>query len=429
MNNHMRLYMISPCRPEDFWRKRRATFTLPQMSLPILAALTPPHIEIKMTDELVDDIDFDYPANLVAITTNTTNAPRAYQVAGTFREKGATVIMGGIHPSVMQEEASQHADSVFIGEAEDLWKTVIDDFMDNRLKPVYKATAYPDPADIPFGRWDLLKTDRYYTKRTFQASRGCPHGCNFCSSTQFFGVRHRCRPVGNVIAELKDYKGRLAIFIDDNIAGNPAYARELFSGIKKINRRWVAQTSIEIAKDNNLLRLAAESGCAGLLFGFESLVPENSQVVRKLKKAEQYAEAIKEVKSHGIGVHGSFIFGFDHDTPDVFENTVDFVIRNRLEAANYCKLTPFPGTRLFNDLLSESRIIDLNWEHYDRHTLVFKTKKMTPEELHYKAMKAYERTYSLKSIFRRMPSNIRNIIPYFAINLSYRMGAKRLKRS
>lgn len=425
----MRLYIISPCRPEDFWRKQRATFTLPQMSLAILAALTPSHVEIKITDELVDDIDFNYPADLVAITTNTTNSPRAYEVAGTFREKGVKVIMGGIHPSVMQDEALLHADSVFIGEAEELWNTVIDDFRGNSLKQLYKPETYPDPANIPFGRWDLLKTGRYYTRRTFQSTRGCPHGCSFCSSTQFFGKKHRCRPVGNVIVELKEYKGRLAIFIDDNIAGNPAYARELFTEIKKIKRRWVAQSSIEIAKNNELLRLAAESGCAGILIGFESVIAENSCDVKKLRKVEQYSEAIKEIKSHGIGVHGSFIFGFDNDTPEVFENTVDFVMKNRLEVANYCKLTPFPGTRLFGDMSAQGRILHTDWEKYDRHNIVFKTKSITTEELHKNARDAYLKTYSIKSILRRMPSNIRNILPYFAINLSYRMGAKRLKTS
>ncbi len=425
----MRLYIISPCRPEDFWRKRRATFTLPQMSLAILAALTPSHVETKITDELVDDIDFNYPVNLVAITTNTTNAPRAYQVAKAFREKGATIIMGGIHPSVMPDEALQHADSVFIGEAENLWGNVIEDFMANSLKQVYRTEKFPDPADIPFGRWDLLKTGRYYTKQTFQSTRGCPHGCSFCSSTQFFGVKHRCRPVGNVIAELKGYKGRLAIFIDDNIAGNLTYARELFTAIKKIKRRWVAQTSIEIAKDSSLLKLAAESGCAGLLIGFESVITENSKDVRKLRRVEQYAEAVREIKSHGISVHGSFIFGFDNDTPDVFKATVDFVMKNRLEVANYCKLTPFPGTRLYSEMLAQSRIIDHNWEHYDRHTLVYKTNHISPEELHNNAREAYLKTYSVKSILQRMPSNMKNILPYFAINLSYRLGARRLSKS
>ncbi|MEW6109171.1 MAG: radical SAM protein [Nitrospirota bacterium] len=425
----MRLYIISPCRHEDIWRKRRAAFVLPQMSLAILAALTPPGFEIKVTDELVDDIDFDYPADLVAISSNTTNSFRAYDVSKIFRGKGAKVIMGGIHPSVVPEEALKHADSVVIGEAEGIWGTVVDNFITNRMEKIYRADSYPEPSDIPSGRWDLLNTGRYYVSRTFQTSRGCPHGCSFCSSTQFFGVKHRCRPVESVISELKGYRGRLAVFIDDNIAGNPVYAKELFSGMKKIKRRWVAQSSVEIAKDNQLLRLAAESGCAGLLIGFESINSDNSRDVKKLRNVRQYSEYIKEIKAHGIGVHGSFIFGFDNDSVDVFENTVDFVMQNRLEVANYCKLTPFPGTKLFMDLSSEGRIIHKNWEKYDRYNIVFRPKNLPVEELHKKSLDAYLKTYSIRSIFKRMPSNIKNILPYFAINLGYRLGSRRLSTS
>lgn len=425
----MRLYIISPCRHEDIWRKRRATFVLPQMSLAILADLTPHHVEMKVTDELVDDIDFSYPADLVAISSNTTNAFRAYEIAKAFREKGSKVIMGGIHPSVMPEEALQHADSVLTGEAEELWEKVIGDFMRNRMEAVYRADSFPDPALIPSGRWDLLHRKRYYVTRTFQTSRGCPHGCSFCSSTQFFGIKHRSRPVEKVVGELKDYTGRIAVFIDDNIAGNRAYARELFSAMKRLKRRWAAQSSIEIAQDNELLRLAAESGCAGLLIGFESINLRNSGDVRKLRKADQYSHYIREIKSHGIGVHGSFIFGFDNDPPEIFSDTVDFAMKNRLEVANYCKLTPFPGTRLFNDLNAQGRILHQNWEMYDRYNIVFQPKNISIKELYEKTLEAYMRTFSLGSILKRMPSNVKNIIPYFAMNISYRLGSRRLRRS
>lgn len=423
----MRLYLISPCKPEDIWRKRRAAFVLPQMSLAILAALTPPDIEVKVTDELVDDIDFDYPADLVAISTNTTNAPRAYAVARRFREKGSKVIMGGIHPSVLPDETLEHADSVFVGEAEDLWQVVLGDLRTGRLRQRYCCESFPDPSLIPSGRWDLLNGSRYFVPRTFQASRGCPHNCGFCSSTQFFGVRHRCRPVGALVEELRAYKKRLAVFVDDNIAGNPAYARELFSALKPLRKRWVAQSSIEIAKDNALLGLAAESGCAGLLIGFESIHPGNARDVRKLRKAEHYAECIREIRSHGIGVHGSFIFGFDNDPPDIFESTVDFVMEHRLQAANFCKLTPFPGTRLHHDLEAQGRILHRNWECYDRYQIVYKPASIPIRELHEKTLAAYLRTYSLPSILRRRPSNWRDIIPYFAINVSYRLGSRRLR--
>ncbi len=424
-----RIYIISPCRKEDIWRKRRATFVLPQMSLAILAALTPDMFEVKVTDELVDDIDFDYPADLVAISTNSTNAPRAYEVAKRFRERGAKIIMGGIHPSVMPDEVLTHADAILIGEAEEMWQKILDDFQSGGMEQIYRCEAYPDPESIPSGNWEVIHQKRYYVPRTFQTSRGCPYGCSFCSSTQFFGTKQRCRPIGNIIAELKDYSGRLAVFIDDNIAGNSSYAKELFRALKPLKQRWVAQSSIDIARDNELLRLAAESGCAGLLIGFESVNARNSADVKKLRKAEQYAEHIREIRSAGIGVHGSFIFGFDHDTPDIFDSTVDFVMKNRLEVANFCKLTPFPGTRLFEEMSAEGRILHQNWEKYDRYNIVFQPKNISAADLHQKTLEAYMKTYSLSSILKRMPSKLQNILPYFAMNISYRLGSKRLRRS
>jgi len=399
------------------------------MSLAILAALTPDRFEVKVTDELVDDIDLAFPADLVAISTNSSNAPRAYEVAKAFRVKGAKVIMGGIHPSVMPDEVLLHADSLLIGEAEEMWPKILDDFLTNILQPRYRCKSYPDPAEIPSGKWDVIHQKRYYLPRTFQTSRGCPYGCSFCSSTQFFGMQHRCRPIGQVISELKEYKGRIAVFIDDNIAGNPAYAKELFRAMKPLKQRWVAQTSLDIARDSELLRLSAESGCAGLLIGFESINALNSGDVKKIRKVEQYAEHIREIKAHGIGVHGSFIFGFDNDTPDIFDRTVEFVMQNRLEVANYCKLTPFPGTKLFEEMSAQGRILHGNWEKYDRYNIVYVPKNISAEELHLKTAEAYLKTYSAASILRRMPSKPQNILPYLAMNVSYRLGAKRLRSS
>ena len=402
---------------------------LPQMSLAILAALTPPGFEIKVTDELVDDIDFSYPADIVAITSNTTNAPRAYEVADRFRHQGAKVMMGGIHPSVMPDEALAHCDCIAIGEAEGLWQIMLADLARGSAERIYSRTAYPDPSEIPSGRWDLLNAKRYYVPRTFQTSRGCPHGCGFCSSTQFFGVRYRSRPVASVVEELKPYKGSLAVFVDDNIAGNQSYSRELFKALAPLKQRWVAQSSIEIARDPELLRLAAASGCEGLLIGFESLLPENAADVKKLRKASQYADAIREIHGHGIGVHGSFIFGFDNDTADVFEQTLRFVMDNRLEVANYCKLTPFPGTKLYEEFESQGRIIDRDWSHYDRYNLVFSPRNLSRDELYAKTLDVYLRTYSVAAILKRMPKKLRNIPPYLAMNISYRLGSKRLRSS
>lgn len=421
----MKLYLISPCRPEDIWRKRRATFVLPPMSLAILAALTPSNIEIRITDELVDDIDFDYPADLVALSVMTTNAPRSYEVADTFRQKGRKVIMGGIHPSTLSEEAIAHADSIVSGEAEGIWPWIIEDFISGDLKRLYIYNDHPDPSSIPSPRWELLKEDRYFVPRTFQVSRGCPYGCSFCSSTSFFGMKYRFRPVGSIIDELRVYNKRLAVFVDDNIVGNPEYSRVLFSALKGLGKRWVAQSSIDIARDEGLLRLAAESGCAGLLIGFESVRYDNRLDVKKLKKVSEYEEAIKRIKAFGIGVHGSFLFGLDEDTVEVFESTVDFVLRNRLEVANYCKLTPFPGTRLYEKMSNEGRLIHRDWSRYDRYHVVFHPKPFSVDVLYKKTDWAYRKTYSPSSIWRRRPSSLKNLPYHLAINMDYWLGRRR----
>ncbi|GBD99959.1 radical SAM superfamily protein [bacterium BMS3Abin07] len=425
----MNLHVIAPRRKEDIWRKKRATFTLPPMALAILAALTPAGINIKVTDELVDDIDFDYPADLVALSVNTADAFHSYEVADRFRRAGARIVMGGIHPSVMPDEALLHADSVVIGEAENKWEGVIDDFINNRLKEKYRSDDKPAPETIPRPRWDLLNTKKYYLPRTIQASRGCPYGCSFCSSTQFFGVKFRLRPVEKVVEEVREYPGKMLVFVDDNIVCKPDYSRELFSALRGLGKMWVAQSSIDIAKDATLLRLASESGCAGLLIGFESITYGNRTDIKKLRTAREYEEAISVIRSYGIGVNGSFVFGFDADDLDTFHSTVDFVLRNRLEVSNYCKLTPFPGTRLFRKMDEEGRLLHRDWSKYDRYNIVYQPKNFSIDDFKRYTDDAYRKTYSISSIIRRTPGVVKNIPYYYALNLSYRFGARALRNS
>lgn len=397
------------------------------MALALLASLTPGSFDIKITDELVEDIDFSYEPHLVALSVNTTNSLRAYEVADFFRNKGAKIIMGGIHPSVMPEEALRYADSVVVGEAEGVWPEVIADFQKGKLKDLYNCSEHPDMSDVPEPAWEFLKGNRYFVPRTFQVSRGCPYGCSFCSSTSFFGMEYRFRPIERVAEEIRRYQKKFIVFVDDNIAGRPDYSRELFNAFKPLKKRWVAQSSIDIAKDERLLKLAAESGCAGLLIGFESIRYGNKKDIGKLRSPEEYAEKIRLIHSYGIGVHGSFVFGFDGDTEDVFMDTLNFVRRNRLEVANYCKLTPFPGTVLFDRMSSEGRLLTTDWSRYDRYHLVFKPKNIDIERFYHLADEAYRKTYSPLSILRRTPGVLKNIPYYYAINLSYWLGS-RLRR-
>jgi radical SAM superfamily enzyme YgiQ (UPF0313 family) len=397
------------------------------MALSILASLTPESIEIKITDELIEDIDLSAGPDLVALSVNTTNAPRAYELAEHFRKKGSKVIMGGIHPSCMPEEALRYADSVVVGEAEPLWHDIVSDFQRGRLKGLYKSEDFSDMSAVPKPKWKLLNNKRYFVPRTFQVSRGCPHGCSFCSSTRFFGRHYRFRPVKKIVDEIKDYPKRFLVFVDDNIVGSHDYARELFLAFKPLKKRWVAQASIDIARDESLLKYASDSGCAGLLIGFESIRYSNKKDVKKLRDPYEYAEMIRLIRSHRIGVHGSFVFGFEEDTEEIFNDTVDFVFQNKLEVANYCKLTPFPGTELFETMKREGRLLTFDWSKYDRYHLVFRPKHIDIRRFYILTDDAYRRTYSLSSIVRRMPHVINNIPYYFAINLSYRAGMKSLR--
>ncbi len=425
----MRIYIIAPCRKEDIWRKRRATFTLPPMALAILASLTPPEIEIKITDELVEDVDLTASPDLVALSVNTTNSLRAYELARHFRAQGAKIVMGGIHPSVMPEEALEHADSVVVGEAEAVWPELIADFQKGRLKEVYTSSKQPEMDMVPKPAWHLLRQQRYFVRRTFQVSRGCPYGCSFCSSTRFFGRKYRFKPIERVVDEIKNYEKSFIVFVDDNIIGSREYAYELFKALKPLRIRWVAQASIDIARDEPLLRLAAESGCAGLLIGFESIRYGNRKDVKKLKTPQEYEERIRLMRSYGIGVHGSFVFGFDEDTKDVFEDTVRFVLKNRLEVANYCKLTPFPGTDLFDRMKQEGRLTTMDWSKYDRYHVVYQPKNLEIKEFYRLTEEAYTKTYSPLSIIKRTPGVLKNIPYFYAINFSYMIGARlRAKR-
>lgn len=425
----MNLYIIAPCRKEDIWRKKRATFTLPPMALAILAALTPPDVNIRVTDELVDDIDFDFPADIVALSVNTTSSSRSYEVAERFRRKGAKIIMGGIHPSFLTEESLRVADSIVVGEAEGIWDGVVNDVRRGQLKKVYNCTERPLPGSIPEPKWEYLNEKKYYVPRTFQVSRGCPYGCSFCSSTQFFGVKYRSRPIDRVVNEIRAYPKKMVVFVDDNIVGSPEYSRELFVAMEGLNKMWVAQSSIDIARDESLLKRASESGCAGLLIGFESISYGNKTDVSKLRKAEEYEDAVRIIRKYGIGVHGSFVFGFDDDTLDTFQATVDFVMRNRLEVGNYCKLTPFPGTRLFEKMESEGRLLHKDWWLYDRYNVVFRPNNFSIDEFKRFTDNAYKRTYSLMSIIKRTPKVLRNIPYYYAINLSYWFGSRARRKS
>ncbi len=415
-----RLVLIAPSQKTG----KRALF--PPLNLAVVAGLTPESWDVRILDEAVEPVDLDLEATLIGLTVMTPLAPRAYELADHFRRRGIQVVLGGIHPTILPQEAGRHADAVVIGEAEGVWPQVLSDAARRRLRRVYRVVRRSDLAGLPWPRRDLFKAGAYLTTATVQTSRGCPFSCDFCSVTRFFGRTYRCRPVEETAREVGSLREKIIFFVDDNIFGAPGRARELFQRLVPLGLTWAGQSSINIAKNAELLKLAAKSGCRGLFVGLESLLPDNLREVGKglLNRVADYRESIARIQGHGIGVEGAFIFGFDQDDPGVFARTVDFARRIRLAAAQFGILTPFPGTPLRERLEREKRITDRDWGRYTISNVVYRPVRMSGEALQAGFDWAYRTFYSYPSILGRLlPQVLRYgaALPFFLkLNLHFR---------
>jgi len=420
----MKLELIQPAREANTAKSRKSL--VPPMNLGVIAALTPPDIEVAITDENITIVDLEKDVDLVGITTLTVTANRAYQIAESFRKRGITVILGGIHASLLPDEAAHHADAVVIGEAEDIWADVVADFKAGNLKPTYKAEKRPTLKNVPVVRRELFDRSKYIGKNTIFTTRGCPFDCAFCTVTTYFGKSYRSRPVDEVIAEIKTLpRNEIIVFMDDNIAGNPKFAKELFRALIPLKIRWLSQCSVTIAHDEELLSLAAQSGCIDLFLGIESISNASlAEVGKKINVVEQYEEVISKIHAHGIAIHGFFIFGFDEDDEDVFDSTADFAIKNKLESAQFDLLTPYPGTKFYDKIVAEGRLLSNDWSKYG-YELLFEPKKMSAQTLHEKQQQVWRRFYSLPSIFKRIGLWRKHIVKLWILNLYYRRHWKR----
>jgi radical SAM superfamily enzyme YgiQ (UPF0313 family)/ABC-type transporter Mla MlaB component len=397
------------------------TIWFARLTLTTLAALTPPGIDVKITDENVEPIDFEEEVDLVGLTGMVMHAKRAYEIARRFRQRGIPVVMGGPHASSRSLEAKEHVDSVVIGEAEPVWSEVIEDARKGALKPFYQGTAFCSMEGLPFPRLDLLRKDAYMTVNCVQTTRGCPHQCDFCHVTHFFGKTYRCRPVDEVIREVERLDGEFLVFVDDNITGNRRHARELFERLKPLKKKWAGQASLTLTRDPELLRLAAESGCVSLFIGMESLSPENLKDVNKaFNQAPQFEEALAAIHDHDIMVLAGFIFGLDHDDEGVFERTLRFCERNRIELPTFFVLTPLPGTPLFQRMEAEGRLLHREWNKYNGATVVFKPKLMTEETLQQGFNWVCKEGYSWPSILKRVFHPQQRFFTRVLSNIAYR---------
>lgn len=420
----MKLLLISPELKDShfkFTKKEVKSFWFPRLSLTTIAGLTPPDVDIRLIDESVEEVDLKADVDLVGISVMSFMAPRAYEIADHFRTRGIKVVLGGIHPSMLPEEAKEHADTVVVGEAEETWPRLLEDFKKGEMKPFYRMAGYPNLDKIPVPRRDLLKKDAYMTTNCVQTTRGCPFNCEFCSVTIFCGNTFRLRPIEEVIKEVEGIEGEFIAFVDDNIAGNKEYAKKLFKALIPLRKKWGSQCSLTMARDPELMDLARQSGCVAMFVGIETLSEENLASANKsFNRIKEYEKQIAIFHDHGMMVNAGMIFGFDYDDESVFERTVDFLIKNRIELVLFSILCPLPGTKLHTRLDSEGRIIDRNWAHYDGRHVVFKPKLLSPEALEDGYFWAYHKFYSIPSIAKRILHPQQRIFSRLALNYGYR---------
>ena len=428
----MKIQLISPAG--DIHRSKTGIFKrslrYAPLTLTTLAALVPEELkaDVVIQDEGVEPLDLSFSADLVGISAITGTAPRAYEIADELRSRGHKVILGGVHPTLLPEEAQQHADAIVTGYAESSWPDLLRDFDRGRLETHYYRTTGRDLQGLPIAKRHLLKKKSYATINSIEATRGCPHKCEFCVvPTAWHGIYAR-RPVEEVIAELSTFKGRHALFIDLSPVEDVAYAKSLYRAMIPLKMRWVGLATTRLAEDEELLRLAAQSGCKGVLIGFESIDQNTLNETRKhFHHAKWYAEYVKRLHDHGIGIQGCFVFGFDNEDESIFERTVEFVDKAKIDLPRYAVATPFPGTPLYKRLESQGRLLHRNWSLYDVEHVVFEPKHMSPERLQEGLQWSWEQSYSWPSFFRRLSGAPWSILPlWLSTNLGYRFFARKL---
>jgi len=406
----MKILLISPAYRTKLLENIRV-LALPPLNLLTLASHTPESFEVELVDEAVSKVDFDQPADLVAITCMTPLAPRAYEISAQFRKRGVPVVLGGIHVSMAPDEAQQYADAIVVGEGETLWPQLLKDFAAGAMKPRYVLDKHPDITDLPPARRELL-TGKYFVQ-TVQTSRGCPFNCTFCSVTRFNGGQYRLRNIDKVIDEINGIKDKRLFIIDDNIIGSGQKyinrAFNLFERLRETGKEWAGQTCLNIVEHKGLLKAAGASGAKAFLIGFESLQDETLNAYKKSVNlrptTRNFKDAVKKIHDNGIAVVGGFMFGADDHDHDTFKRTLDFIMDARIDAVQLSIQTPLPGTELYAQLQKEGRLLlndyPKDWEAYNVFEPVFRPKNMSAEELYKGLVDAYAAVSSLRVSIKR----------------------------
>jgi radical SAM superfamily enzyme YgiQ (UPF0313 family) len=391
-----------------------------QITMPYLAAFVPPDWDVIHIDEAITPVDVTAQVDLVGITFHTPSASHVYEIAAQFRSRGIPVVLGGPHVTLLPDEAQQHAEVIFVGEAEPHWVQFLNDFERGQYETCYCPITPPTLDHVPQARKHLYHRCDYTAGRLF-ATRGCAFDCEFCTLAVMYQRKVRKRPVADVAAEYASFRGKVIIFWDDNLANDRQYAKELFKSITSSKKWWSSQASIQAGKDKEFLEWAAKSGCKQLFIGLESISQASMDASGKgFNRVEEYRQVIERIHSHGIAVQVGIVFGFDQDTEGVFGETLDFLEACGVQNATYNILTPYPGTRLFRRLEEEGRILTRDWSKYNgREDVVFQPKQMDVDALLEGYRYANRRFYSLKSIYRRLSCSPVGLWWTLPLNLMY----------
>jgi radical SAM superfamily enzyme YgiQ (UPF0313 family) len=416
-------------------KKQAKAHRYPGMGLTMVAALTPPGAAISIVDDEREPIDYERPADLVGISILTPNARRGYQIAREYRKRGVPVVLGGIHATACPEEAAGEADAVVVGEAEDTWPRLVNDFEAGRLQKIYRSSNDASLAGLPVPRRDLLHKNEYITVNTVQATRGCPFNCEFCSMAALMGQKTRCRPVEEVVEEVRRLDGPSFVLNDDNVSQENDYFKELFERLIPLKKRWVGNASWNISRDTEMMDLMARSGCTGIFVGFESVEPQDGLIKagKSGSRTTLYLEAVRRLHARRICVIGGFMFGFDNDDGSIFGRTLAFAHASRIDTAQINILVPYPGTPLRERLEREGRIVERDWNRYVTSHVCFEPRKLSREAL----FENYLRVREGFSAYPRIASRFLRGVAYsrprplfisLAVNLAFRRGARILRK-
>ena len=400
----MRITLIQPAMGRDHGAFVES-WKMEPLSMAALAGLTPPQHEVVFYDDRVEKIPFHEPTDLVALSVETYTARRAYQIAWHYQQRGVPVVMGGFHATLVTDEVEARADAVVVGEAEPVWAELLSDAQAGKLRKVYRAKARPCLGGLKPDR-RIFEGKKYIPLTLVETGRGCGFACDFCSVAGYFDKTYNFRPPAEVAADIEATGQRRIFLVDDNLTADFERTKPLLRALEPLKIRWMSQATINTASDPEVLRLMQRSGCEAILIGFESL---GEATLKKMKKGfnrgqGNYAESLARLRDHGIKVYATFVFGYDTDTPDVYERTLDFAMEQRFFVAAFNHMHPFPGTPLYRRLEAEGRLLYPKWwlePYYRFGQIAFRPKGMEPQELYTRLVELRRRFYSLPSIARR----------------------------